>query len=615
MRLSPDQVSLAEFFIWDSILLILAFKYVLGEMIGKGSYARVYLVSLFPAADVKALNANNGELMAVKRVETPQTASDRADSRQLEMVEALKFESKTLKDLEHPNIVQYLGFEETSETLNMCAFGVLIFPHSDNLISFLEYVPGGTIGSCLQRHGKFEQDVTKWFTSQILAGLEYLHSTGILHRDLKGDNILVQTSGVCKISDFGISKKEDMQGQAFTGMKGTAFWMAPEVLDANNKRGYDSKVDIWSVGCVVLEMWSGERPWAGEELIPVMLKLYNDKLPPPVPTGILSGLSELALDFRRECFAMDPRDRPTAAVLQNHPYLQRTPGWVFQLSDIERSPARPSISRSKRLGSTRHRNSSAPASRHRRSATEPDAPPVPTISGHSTFRSSDYLPSASFDTDTLRPIPHRPRPSRPQSNEPPPIVYITPPSSPIRTSPRNSISPATSESTTTSRSLRTRKSGFFVANPDPEPGDKTSVPGFVFNPPPLPASEAPPRPSTSQQSQRPLQSRLSMADLRAEERRLAPAVSMQQLAGRVGVSSSRQTTSSRNSYYSESDSDGTSGTMWKKPPVEFQKTRTPSPSPSKANKMVHRRSIIETKRESTWAPRPGTWTSLLSPPV
>ncbi|KAF7339528.1 Protein kinase domain-containing protein [Mycena sanguinolenta] len=551
------------------------FKYVLGEMIGKGSYAKVYL----------ALNSN-GELMAVKRVETPQTASDLADSRQLEMVEALKFESKTLKDLEHPNIVQYLGFEETLHTLNI----------------FLEYVPGGTIRSCLQKHGKFDQDVTKWFTSQILAGLEYLHSTGILHRDLKGDNILVQTSGVCKISDFGISKKEDMQGQAFTGMKGTTFWMAPEVLDANNKRGYDSKVDIWSVGCVVLEMWTGERPWAGEELIPVMLKLYN-KRSPPVPPSILSGLSELALDFRAECFAMDPRQRPTAAVLQNHPYLQRTPSWVFQLSDIERSTPRLSISRSKRLSS---RNSSAPASRHRRSATEPvDAPPVPTISGDSTFR-SNYLRPPSLDTDTLRPRPHTPRPARPPSNEPPPIVFIAPLSSPARGSPRSSTSPGTSESTRTSGSLRTRKSGFFVANPDPEPGDKTSGPSFVFNPPPLPTSEAPPRrPSTAQHPPpKTLKPRLSVADLRAEERRLAPAISMQQLAGRVGASSSRQTSSSRISYYSDSDSDSISGSMWKKPPVELQKARAPSPSPSKATRYTHRRSIIETKRESTWAPRP-----------
>ncbi|KAJ7492692.1 kinase-like protein [Mycena latifolia] len=281
------------------------FQWVRGELIAKGSYGRVYL----------ALNVNSGELMAVKQVETPQTASDRADSRQTEVVEALKFESKTLKDLEHVNIVQYLGFEETPENLNI----------------FLEYVPGGTIGSCLLRHGAFDKDVTKFFTAQILAGLEYLHSTGIIHRDLKGDNILVETSGVCKISDFGISKKEDVKGQAFTELRGTVYWMAPEVVDSN-KKGYDSKVDIWSLGCVVLEMWTGGRPWAGEEVISVMLKLYKDKLPPPVPSDLL--LDDLAMDFRHECFAMNPQARPTAGVLRQHPYLKLTCPHVFAEFDI-----------------------------------------------------------------------------------------------------------------------------------------------------------------------------------------------------------------------------------------------------------------------------------------
>ncbi|KAJ6575035.1 kinase-like domain-containing protein [Mycena capillaripes] len=541
------------------------FKYVLGELIGKGSYARVYL----------AMNANNGELMAVKRVETPQTASDRVDSRQLEVVEALKFESETLKYLEHPNIVQYLGFEETPETLNI----------------FLEYVPGGTIGSCLSKHGKFNQEVTKWFTEQILAGLEYLHSTGILHRDLKGDNILVEPSGTCKISDFGISKKQDVQGQAHTQMKGTGFWMAPEVLDSNSKRGYDSKVDIWSVGCVVLEMWTGVRPWAGEEIIPVMMKLYNEKQPPPVPPDILAGLSDVALDFRRECFAMNPKARPPAAVLRQHAYLELPPGWVFQLSDIERSSAR--LSGLKRgQGSNRHRNSSAPAPRHRRSATTTtDAPPLPTA------RASDYLQPPSIDTSTLRPDGSHRRPpsrsrSRPPSNDPPPIVYITPPSSPVRTSSRNSMSPATSESTRTSGSLRPRKS-FYVVNPDPEPSDQRRT-EFVFNPPPLPAGEATLRPSPPQ-----LLQRRSMADFKAEERRKS---SMQQLAGRVGGSTSRQSTSRPSEYYSDSDSDSNAGTgLWKKPPVELQKTPLPNKQPSRQN----RRSIIETKRQSTWAPRPG----------
>lgn len=137
----------------------------------------------------------------------------------------------------------------------------------------MEYVPGGSIGSCLLKHGKFDEEVTKSFTAQILGGLEYLHSKGILHRDLKADNILVETSGVCKISDFGISKRTDDDASgAHTAMQGTIFWMAPEVINTK-KKGYNSKIDIWSVGCVVLEMWAGHRPWNGDEVVAVMFKV------------------------------------------------------------------------------------------------------------------------------------------------------------------------------------------------------------------------------------------------------------------------------------------------------------------------------------------------------
>jgi serine/threonine protein kinase len=84
---------------------------------------------------------------------------------------------------------------------------------------------------------------------------------------------LVETSGICKISDFGISKRTDDNNQnGHTAMQGSVFWMAPEVIKPNAE-GYTSKVDIWSVGCVVLEMWAGERPWSQDEMIPVMVKV------------------------------------------------------------------------------------------------------------------------------------------------------------------------------------------------------------------------------------------------------------------------------------------------------------------------------------------------------
>lgn len=277
------------------------FKWVRGELIGKGTYGRVYL----------ALNATTGEMIAVKQVEIPTTASDKNDSRQVNFVQALKMESETLKDLDHPHIVAYLGFEETPNFLSI----------------FLEYVPGGSVGSCLRDHGKFDECVTKSFTAQILSGLAYLHSKNIIHRDLKADNILVEKTGICKISDFGISKRTDDDQGAFTAMQGTVFWMAPEVIGSQRGRGYNSKVDIWSVGCVVLEMWAGRRPWPDEDFFTVMYKVSHNGESPPIPSDVI--LSDLARDFKDRCFAVDPELRANAAELIKHPYLILPEGWTF----------------------------------------------------------------------------------------------------------------------------------------------------------------------------------------------------------------------------------------------------------------------------------------------
>ena len=224
------------------------FKWVKGDLIGKGTYGRVYL----------ALNATTGEMIAVKQVELPRTAHDREDIRQKGMVAALKSEIETLKDLDHPHIVSYLGFEETPEFLSI----------------FLEYVPGGSVGSCLRKHGKFEEPTVQSFLHQILEGLEYLHARGILHRDLKADNILVDFTGTCKISDFGtVRRSDDIYGNVENmSLQGSIFWMAPEVVSLS-KKGYSAKVDIWSIGCVVLEMFAGRRPWSDDEAVQAMFKV------------------------------------------------------------------------------------------------------------------------------------------------------------------------------------------------------------------------------------------------------------------------------------------------------------------------------------------------------
>ena len=230
------------------------------------------------------MNATTGEFLALKQVEfTPN------DSRKA-LIAALNQEIETMKDLDHANIVQYLGCERKEFSISI----------------FLGYIPGGSVGSCLKKHGKFEEPVVRSLTRQMLDGLAYLHREGILHRDLKGDNILLDLDGTCKISDFGISKKtEDIYGNdASNNMQGSVFWMAPEVVNPKKDQGYSAKVDIWSVGCVVLEMFAGRRPWENEETIGAIFKIGSERMAPPVPDDVSQYVSPEAIAFMADCHTM-----------------------------------------------------------------------------------------------------------------------------------------------------------------------------------------------------------------------------------------------------------------------------------------------------------------------
>jgi mitogen-activated protein kinase kinase kinase len=255
------------------------FKIIRGKLIGKGTYGRVYL----------GMNATTGEFLAVKQVEVNQKLAGQDKDRIKEMVGALDSEIDTMKDLEHPNIVQYLGCERAEMSISI----------------YLEYISGGSIGSCLRKHGKFEESVVRALTRQTLEGLAYLHQEGILHRDLKADNILLDVDGSCKISDFGISKRSDdiYRNDVTNSMQGSVFWMAPEVVKSQGQ-GYSAKIDIWSLGCVVLEMFAGKRPWSREEAIGAIFKLGNLNQAPPIPDDVQEQASFHGLNFMYDCFQM-----------------------------------------------------------------------------------------------------------------------------------------------------------------------------------------------------------------------------------------------------------------------------------------------------------------------
>ncbi|KAG8529204.1 uncharacterized protein KY384_005839 [Bacidia gigantensis] len=289
-----------------------SFQIARGQLIGKGSYGKVYL----------GMNLTTGDFLAVKQVDVSQRAAGNDKDRMKDMVAALDQEIDTMQHLEHPNIVQYLGCERKDFSISI----------------FLEYISGGSVGSCLRKHGKFEESLVSSLTRQTLGALAYLHQEGVLHRDLKADNILLDIDGTCKISDFGISKKTDnIYGNDITNnMQGSVFWMAPEVVRSQGQ-GYSAKVDIWSLGCVVLEMFAGRRPWSKDEAVGAIYKLGTLNQAPPIPDDVSQAISAQALSFMLDCFTIDPRERPTAGtLLQQQPFFGETKGWDFAETELAR---------------------------------------------------------------------------------------------------------------------------------------------------------------------------------------------------------------------------------------------------------------------------------------
>ncbi|KAL6942213.1 hypothetical protein ACO0QE_003381 [Hanseniaspora vineae] len=309
-----------------------------GAKIGSGSYGNVYI----------GMNSETGELMAVKQVEFPKVVIDEAalaatnalgqkpansgedhaesndaaengnknnnnnnnnnnklavakSSTNHKMIEALKHEMDLLKDLHHENIVQYYGSSEENSSLNI----------------FLEYVPGGSVSSMLSNYGPFEESLIKNFVRQILVGVSYLHRKNIIHRDIKGANILIDMKGTVKITDFGISRKlspisrHTLNKRA--SLQGSVYWMAPEVV---KQVTITSKADIWSVGCVIIEMYTGKHPFPEFSQMQALFKIGTNVIP-----DIPSWAGKDAKSFLMKTFALDFRKRPNSIQLLSHSWI------------------------------------------------------------------------------------------------------------------------------------------------------------------------------------------------------------------------------------------------------------------------------------------------------
>lgn len=284
--------------------------YVTGRVIGQGSYGKVYL----------ATEQITGQMLAVKQVSIGSCSA--------EALQSLDAETRLLCNLQHPNLVRVYDVEVDRE--------------AGSLSLVMEYVPGGSLSALTKQLGGIPELLCRRYVRQLVDALVYMHLHRVAHLDLKCSNVMLSGDGSLKLVDFGSATRlcraelgddfaaldapaaqgsareppQDSPARVRIGMKGSPYWIAPECV---RYPVYDVfKADIWSLGCLVIEMLNSYPPFFQFKQIPVLLyHVATLKEPPPLPS-VISGV---AADFLRRCLCVDPKARATIFELAAHPWI------------------------------------------------------------------------------------------------------------------------------------------------------------------------------------------------------------------------------------------------------------------------------------------------------
>uniref|UniRef100_A0A8C5PTG6 non-specific serine/threonine protein kinase n=1 Tax=Leptobrachium leishanense TaxID=445787 RepID=A0A8C5PTG6_9ANUR len=230
--------------------------------------------------------------------------------------EEIEAEYNILKALsDHPNVVKFFGmyFKKDAKT-------------GDQLWLVLELCNGGSVTDLakglLKRGERMNESIIAYILHEALMGLQHLHSHDTIHRDVKGNNILLTTEGGVKLVDFGVSAQLTNTRLNRNTSVGTPFWMAPEVIACEQQvdTTYDSRCDVWSLGITAIELGDGDPPLADVHPMRALFKIPRS----PPPTLRQPELwSSVFNDFISKCLTKDFEKRPLVCDLMEHAFIEQ----------------------------------------------------------------------------------------------------------------------------------------------------------------------------------------------------------------------------------------------------------------------------------------------------
>ena len=237
------------------------------------------------------------EYLAIKRIDKSQ-------------MEVVVNEVQLMHALSSPHTLRFYDWYETR----------------NNVWVIIEYCTGGDLRSMLKQDGRLPETAITLFGLDLMAGLHYLHTNGVLYCDLKPSNVLVDEYGIVKLSDFGLARRIPTAGSSDKLRKlgrGTPYYMAPELFMEDGIHSFAS--DLWALGCTMFELAHGWPPFTSQSLNELIHGILYAEPPLNGDADAEPKLRDVFLTLLRQLLAKDPLDRPTWDVLLEHPVWASSP--------------------------------------------------------------------------------------------------------------------------------------------------------------------------------------------------------------------------------------------------------------------------------------------------